>query len=90
MMIANPTLEDMIFRMWVRSIEQAGDYDSVPIEAVQKLISDTRKITAAAGWPATYTHDFFVDLRDILKRKTAGHPVTLQIIRLLEIETEFN
>lgn len=84
-----PTLEDMILRMWQRCIDDAADYD-VPVEVVQKLITNTRKVVADVGWPATYTHDFFVSLKDQLKARSVGHPTTRQIIRLLEIETEFN
>lgn len=84
-----PSLEDMILRMWERCAEDTADYE-IPVEAIQKLIRDTRRIAAAAGWPVTYTHDFFVTLKDTLKARTQGHPTTLRIIRLLEIETEFN
>lgn len=84
------TVEDMIFQMWMRCIDRATNYDSIPTEAIQKLMADTRAIAADAGWPGTYTHDFFVVLAKLLKAGTLGHPTTKQIIRLLEIETEFN
>ena len=84
------TLEDLIFDMWQDCINSAASYDDVPMDAVQKLIADTRRIATDAGWPATYTHDFCKALADLLKRATLGHPTTKKIIRLLEIETEFN
>lgn len=84
------TAEDLIFDLWRKCLDDIADYDSVPIEAVQKLIAESRKIAADAGWPATYAHNFFVGLKDLLKRGSLGHPTTKQIIRLLEIETEFN
>jgi hypothetical protein len=84
------TLENLIFQMWQDCIDGASDYSAVPIGAVQKLITETRRIVAEAGWPAVYTHNFFVSLAELLKAGSLGHPTTLQIIRLLEIETEFN
>lgn len=86
------SLEEMVLEMWTRCIDGVTDenYRELPVEAVQKLIADTRKIVTVAGWPATYTHDFFVGLAKFLKTGTLGHPTTKQIIRLLEIETEFN
>jgi hypothetical protein len=84
------TLEDLIFKMWRDCLDSVSDYSSVTIEAVQKLIAETRKIASEAGWPALYQHNFFVSLKHQLKARSLGHPTTLQIIRLLEIETEFN
>jgi hypothetical protein len=89
-MTGQATLEEMLFHLWRDCLDAASDYSSVPIEAIQKLIAETRKIAADAGWPATYTHDFFVSLAKLLKAGSVGHPTTKQIIRLLEIETEFN
>ena len=84
------TLEEMVFEMWRDCLDGTADYDRVPIEAAQGLIAGTRKIVADAGWPATYTHDFFLSLIKLLKVGSLGHPTTAQIIRLLEIETECN
>ena len=84
------SLEDMVFETWRACIDSVAEYDSVPIEAIQKLIADTRSIAGDAGWPAVYTHDFLTALARILKAESMGHPTTKQIIRLLEIETEYN
>ena len=84
------TLEEMIFRMWGDCVDAAMECDTVSTEAIQKLLAETRKVVADAGWPATYSHDFFVGLAKLLKAGTLGHPTTKQIIRLLEIETEFD
>jgi len=78
----------MIAETWERCIDDAGDYSSVPLEAVQKLITSTRQIMSDAGWPAVRQHIFFVSLKKEIKRQSLGHPTTLQMIRLLEIETE--
>lgn len=84
------TLETMIYKMWTDCLDNVPDHFLMPLENVQKLVSDTRKIVADAGWPAAYSHDFFVGLKNDLKAGSLGHPTTLQLIRLLEIETEFN
>jgi hypothetical protein len=84
------TVEYQILTMWQHCIDSAADYAAVPIEAVQRLITDTRKIMVDASWPVVYQRNFFVGLKDQLRAGTVGHPTTTQIIRLLEIETEFN
>jgi hypothetical protein len=84
------TTEEMIFEMWRDCVDGVAEYSSVPIETVQRLIAQTRKVASDAGWPPVYTHNFFVELRKQLARGTLGHPTTAQIIRLLEIETEFD
>ena len=84
------TLEDLIMSMVEKCVNSAAAYDSLPMEAVQKLFADVRKLMTDAGWPAIYQHNFFVTVRNTLKARTQGHPTTLQIIRLLEVETEFN
>lgn len=84
------TVEYRIVTMWQKCIDSAADYSMVPVEAVQHLIIDTRKIMAHAGWPVVYQHNFFVGLKNQLKSGTWGHPTTLEIVRLLEIETESN
>lgn len=84
------TLEDMIFKLWADCVESVQDYAQIPTSAIQQLIGQTRKLMTDANWPPVYQHNFFVQLKDILKAKTLGHPTTDQIIRLLEIETEFN
>jgi hypothetical protein len=89
-MMSATTLEEMLFVLWRDCLDSVADYDRVPTEAIQNLITETRRIAADAGWPATYTQDFFVDLAKVLKARSLGHPTTKQIIWLLEIETEFN
>lgn len=84
------TLEYRILKMWQDCLDAVADYAALPTKAVQKLITDTRKIMADAHWPAVYQHNFFVGLKNQLQAESLGHPTTLQIIRLLEIETEFN
>jgi hypothetical protein len=84
------TLEDLIMQTVTDCVDSAVAYDSLPIEAVQRLFADVRKLMTEAGWPAMYQHNFFVTVKNTLKARTFGHPTTLQIIRLLEIETEFN
>jgi len=84
------TLEYRILKMWQNCVDATSEYEAVPIEAIQALITDTRKVMAEANWPALYQHNFFVGLKKQLRAGTLGHPTTLQIIRLLEIETEFN
>ena len=87
---ATVTLEDMIMSMVEKCVNSAAAYDSLPMEAAQKLFADVRKLMTEAGWPAIYQHNFFVTVKDTLKARTHGHPTTLQVIRLLEVETEFN
>jgi hypothetical protein len=87
---ATVTLEDMIMSMVQDCVNSAAAYDSLPIEAAQKLFADVRKLMTENNWPAVYQHNFFVTVKNTLKARTYGHPTTLQIIRLLEIETEFN
>lgn len=84
------TLEAMIYKMWTDCLDKVSDHFLMPLENVQKLVSDTRKIVADAGWPAAYTHDFFVGLKNELKAGSLGHPTTKRLIRLLEIELELN
>ncbi len=83
------TLEYQILQMWQKCIDGAADFE-VPIGAVQELIASTRRIMTEANWPAIYQHNFFVGLKKTLGSHTPGHPTTLQIVRLLEIETEFS
>ncbi len=88
--LTQETLENMICELWQKCIDCATDYGDVPVDVVQKLIADTRKVASDAGWPAEYTHNFFVGLRRVLASVTAGHPTTQRIINMLEIETEFD
>jgi hypothetical protein len=81
------TLEEMIFQLWNICLAEAPDY-SVEIEVLQMLIRRTKELAAEAGWPPEYADRYFVSLKDALKARTMGHPTTLQLIRLLEIETE--
>jgi len=72
------TLEGLIAREWVSMICECEDH-TINLEP----ISD-------AGWPATYEHNFLLQLRNDLTDLTHGHPVTRQFIQLLTIELEFN
>jgi hypothetical protein len=82
------TLEYRILTMWQNCIDDATGYAAASIEAVKKLMADTRQIMVDAGWPPAYQHNFLASLKNQLKAGSPGHPTTLQIIRLLEVETE--
>jgi len=84
------TLEDMIFLMWRDILDAVPDFAKVPVEAVQVLITSTKSMMTDAGWPAVYQHDFLMSLKNTLKAGTLGHPTTMRIINLLEIELECN
>ncbi len=83
------TLEGMIARKWVQMIDEC-EAPNINLEAIQAVIDKTRGAMCAAGWPATYQHDFLAQLRNDLTELTEGHPVTRQFIQLLTIELEFN
>jgi hypothetical protein len=87
---AELTLEDMLFGLWAKSVWTAEDYNSIPAEAVQTLIKQTRTLALQHGWTQQQVNNFFRYLRNDLERKTKGHPVTRMIIELLKIETELN
>ena len=84
------TLEDMLFGLWAKSVWTAEDYSSIPADAVQALMPESRALMLEHGWTPIQAHNFFTYLRADLERKTRRHPTTVMIIELLKLETEAN
>lgn len=84
------TLEDLLFGLWAKSVWTAEDYSSIPAEAVQSLIKQTRTLALQHGWTEQHVNNFFRYLRRDLECRTKGHPTTRMIAQLLKTETELN
>jgi hypothetical protein len=81
-------IEQSILNLWNTCVSDAPKQGA--IEDIQELITQTREIAREAGWPASGAQIFFVNLKEMLKRDTTWDPSLEPIVRLLEIETEFN
>lgn len=84
------TIESLLNGLWARIIDAVSLYGDVPAQAVSDAISSSRKFMTAYNWPLDVQNRFFRELRDGLKAGTRGLPAIAMIIRLLEVETEFD
>ena len=87
---AELTLEDLLFGLWTKVVFAAEDYSTIPAEAVQDLITQSRELMLKHGWTPVQAHNFFTYLKRDMERKTRRHPTTVMILQLLEFETESN
>lgn len=83
------TLEGLIAREWVSMIRECEDH-TINLEPIQEAIAHSRALMREAGWPATYEHNFLIQLRNDLTELTHAHPVTRQFLQMLTIELECN
>ncbi len=85
------TVEGLIARKYVQMIEGCEDEEyPIPEAPIREVISRSRDVMRAAGWPATYQHLFLKRLRNDLTELTRCHPVTRQFITILDLELECN
>lgn len=88
------TLEGLIAREWVSLIHECSDDFQIDLTSLRgplhEVISKHFALMTEANWPPLYQHKFLIQLRNDLTSLTHGHPVTRQVIEILNSELETN